>query len=108
MPTPTMQGHVEDFGMRSTKIRLVKDGEAMHVPNSKLACSMVINGDDIKSRRIQLDVWLAGDTSHAVLVKFITGLSDDLEEHESITRSAAHYMDMDPTLGILLEVQTAR
>jgi hypothetical protein len=102
------QGYVEDFGMRSTKIRLVKDGEIVCIPNSTIASAVVINGDDITKRRNQFDLWLSADTDNKVLAKFAEGVKEDLERHPGVVDAQAHYMDVCPIRGYRLEVSGAR
>lgn len=92
--------------MRSTKIRLIENGEAMHIPNSTLASEMVINYNDAKAKRNLINLWLAGDTPHDVLAKFLKNLTTEIEKHPGIIKSVAHYMSLDPEKGVLLEVRT--
>lgn len=57
-------GTVEHVGLRSTTIRMNQNGSVLHIPNSDLASSRIVNQREMKRRRH--DVTLVLDVNNAV------------------------------------------
>jgi len=62
-----MTAFVREVGLRSTRLEALNSGESIHIPNSKLCSTHIVNHAERKRRRVRKELYLSHNTSAADL-----------------------------------------
>ncbi len=81
--TPEVEGFVEKIGFRTTIIRQF-DKALVHIPNTKLADTAVINFSKMTNRRVRWIIGLTYDTPADTLSTIVKRIRTFLEKHPEI------------------------
>jgi len=84
--TPSVEGIVEDVGLRTTLVRQF-DTSLVLIPNSTLANASITNFNKCTLRRISWTLPIAGDASADQLVQVVEGLKKYLREHPGVDQT---------------------
>lgn len=76
----TIDGTVEEVGLRSTRIRTFRDS-LMYVPNDKIANGKVDNHGARRYRRFSTNVNITYDTPTRIIEVFVDGMKRIVDEH---------------------------
>ena len=100
--TPTVEGTIEEIGMRSTKVRTFAQA-LVSVPNGVLANEAILNWSKMKKRRIKMSIGLTYDTTSQQMQAILVAIRQMLKEDEDIHQETIyiHFTDFtDSALGI--------
>jgi MscS family membrane protein len=86
----TYDGHVEEIGLRSTKVRTL-DGSELIVPNSTIANAVLENVTREKRRRVNTVLGLVYDTSTTKMKKAVNLLKKITKDQKGVQNEAKVY-----------------
>ncbi len=84
--SPSLEGVVEDIGLRSTRIRTFAK-TVISVPNSHLANEVVENFSRMPIRRVYFNLGVTYATSPAMIREAVARIQDILREHDGVDQT---------------------
>ncbi len=84
--SPSLEGVVEDIGLRSTRIRTFAK-TVISVPNSHLANEVVENFSRMPIRRVYFNLGVTYATSPAMMREAVARIQDILREHDGVDQT---------------------
>jgi len=87
--TPSVEGTIEEIGIRSTKVRTFAQA-LVTVPNAILANSAILNWSKMSKRRIKMNIGLTYNTTAIQMQTIVSQIKLMLENHTEINQDSMH------------------